>query len=303
MICIECTAPTDGLYIEYSNKYVQLTECRKCHCEVDTYIEVDNILLFIDLLLLRPGAYRHLVYNSLEVSLMKFDADAQEHKKNNTHYWQKVMHWFKKYSSILRLWVLFVALEVYITWVEQERKYHSSKDDIFNASSYKLIMQQVINWHPIEQYLFFLIFCLVDNICLHSLMDVLFCRWQNWGNETNYPKQIISYTILLSHGVKIFPILMLIWPYDNLISMSIIKWVANLYLVESLKIVTGIKYEQILKLLTVVLIVRYLLLHTLSILLLVFKLDTGLNGAVWTEFHSWRFIVNDIVMSFYYYIV
>ncbi|KAL3241134.1 sterol homeostasis protein ARV1 [Nakaseomyces bracarensis] len=298
MICIECTAPTDSLFTEYSNKYVQLTECKKCHCEVDKYIEIDNVLLFIDLLLLKPGAYRHLVYNSLEVSLTKFDMDALKLKRRRSGKpYELNISWFQKYSSILRLWVLFVALEVYITWVEQEQIFHTDNVDLFNATSYKIIMQRVINWHPIQQYLFFLVYCLVDNLCLHALTELLFCQWQNWGNNTKYPKQIISYTILLSHGVKIFPILMLIWPYDNLVSMSIIKWVANLYLIESLKIITNLRYGQILKLLIVVFIIRYLLLHTLSVLFLNAKLNTDLKTAVLREITGWKILINDIMST------
>lgn len=304
MICIECTTPTDSLSIEYSNKYVQLTECKKCHREVDKYIEIDNVLLFIDLLLLKPGAYRHLVYNSLEVSLTDFDSDTRKskHEKSNGRFHHKIAHWFTKYSPIFRLWILFVALEVYITWVEQEQKFHNNKDDIFNASLYKLIMQRVIKWHPVEQYFFFLTYCLVDNMCFHALMELLFYHWQDWGHNTKYPKQIISYTILLSHGVKIFPILMLIWPYDTLISMSIIKWVANLYLVESLKIVTSLKYHQILKLIAVVFIIRYLLLHTLSIFFLAFKFDKDFHAAVWSEFLGWKLMCNDLLTTLLYYI-
>lgn len=69
MICITCMRPVDSLYTVYSNDHIQLTDCPYCQETVDKYVEIDNVLLFIDLLLLKAGAYRHLVFNALELHL------------------------------------------------------------------------------------------------------------------------------------------------------------------------------------------------------------------------------------------
>ena len=34
-----------------------------CKCKVDKYVEFDFIVIFIDLLLLKVSAYRHVLYN------------------------------------------------------------------------------------------------------------------------------------------------------------------------------------------------------------------------------------------------
>lgn len=59
---------------------------------------------------------------------------------------------------------------------------------------------------------------------------------------------------------------MLIWPYDTLISMSIIKWVANLYIIESLKIVTNLSYWNIIKIFISVSLLRYFMVKPILII-------------------------------------
>ena len=54
MICIECMSPVQTLYTSYSLSNIRLTACPQCNKFADKYIEYDNVLIFIDLLLLRP---------------------------------------------------------------------------------------------------------------------------------------------------------------------------------------------------------------------------------------------------------
>ena len=37
----------------------------------DKYIEYDNVILFLDIMLLKPQAYRHLMYNITESELLE----------------------------------------------------------------------------------------------------------------------------------------------------------------------------------------------------------------------------------------
>ncbi|KAI8386719.1 ARV1 [Nakaseomyces glabratus] len=284
MICIECSAPTETLYTEYSNKYVQLTECKNCHSEVDPYVEIDNVLLFIDLLLLKPGAYRHLVYNSMVVSLESFKEHYKDQRRRLPYHKstprlkvsiKNIFNWFKKYDTIIRLWVLLVVFEVYLTWVEEEEIYHTRERVPFNSVTLQLLMIYVNKWNAFQQYMFFLAYCVLDNVLFHMFTLRLVKSWMPWGKTTNYSSQIVSYTILLSQGVKIFPILMLIWPYDNIISMSINKWIANLYLIESMKIVTNSSYGSIMQLLVIVFLLRFTILNILVLALL--SMITGDN--------------------------
>lgn len=60
-LCIECTYPVPSLYTPYSNaddralgRGVRLTQCPRCKGFADKYVEHDFVVLFIDLVLMKP---------------------------------------------------------------------------------------------------------------------------------------------------------------------------------------------------------------------------------------------------------
>jgi lipid intermediate transporter len=60
-ICIECRYPVKTLYTEYSGADdrssghgVRLTVCKNCGRFCDKYVEHDAVVLFIDLVLIKP---------------------------------------------------------------------------------------------------------------------------------------------------------------------------------------------------------------------------------------------------------
>lgn len=60
-ICIECRYPVHQLYTTYSKaddhslgKGVRLTQCPRCKRFADKYVEHDFVVLFIDLVLIKP---------------------------------------------------------------------------------------------------------------------------------------------------------------------------------------------------------------------------------------------------------
>jgi len=60
-ICIECRYPVSALYTTYSKaddkalgKGVRLTQCPRCKRFADKYVEHDFVVLFIDLVLIKP---------------------------------------------------------------------------------------------------------------------------------------------------------------------------------------------------------------------------------------------------------
>lgn len=273
--------PVESLYTVYSNDHIQLTDCPFCKETVDKYVEIDNALLFIDLLLLKSGAYRHLVFNSLELHLSKYPrAKALNNCQSLREYMQalifNIKNWFCKYDRLNRLWLLLISFEIYLTWVTEESKYiyylnrHDNDGKLivlsknlpesfqWNSSIMRnTITSKVFTWSPPVQYLYFASYCILDICLFHTFIRHFILKKLHWGRDSVYSKDIISYTILLSYGAKIFPILMLIWPYDTLISMSIIKWVANFYIIESLKIVTKLSYWNIIKIFVLVSLLRY----------------------------------------------
>lgn len=63
-ICIECRHPVKTLWTQYSGgagdkasgHNIRLTVCRKCGRFCDKYVEHDFVVLFIDLVLIKPQA-------------------------------------------------------------------------------------------------------------------------------------------------------------------------------------------------------------------------------------------------------
>lgn len=257
MICINCAHPAESLYVVYSNNHIQLTDCSNCGKEVDKYVEIDNVIMFVDLLLLKPGAYRHLVYNSLEPQLSQYSG---EHKGNAT--WRQTFSlWENKFDTLIRLWILLFTFEVYLKWVIEEENY---KKTISSTS----VILQLSKHNIIYQYLYFAIYSILDLTIFHSVIQWFICTLIGWGHNIENSKYLISYTILLSYGAKIFPVLMIIWPYDTLLSLNIIKYIANLYIIESLQIITNLSYGIIIPIFIVASLTRYVLVKPILFVLL-----------------------------------
>jgi hypothetical protein len=60
-ICISCSTPVKNLYTTYSKaddrslgNGVRLTQCPRCKRFADKYVEHDFVVLFIDLVLIKP---------------------------------------------------------------------------------------------------------------------------------------------------------------------------------------------------------------------------------------------------------
>ncbi|KAF4610909.1 hypothetical protein D9613_007237 [Agrocybe pediades] len=63
-ICTSCTHSISYLYTVYeSENNLRLEQCPKCHEFVDPYVEHDLLTILLDLVLLKRGVYRHLLYN------------------------------------------------------------------------------------------------------------------------------------------------------------------------------------------------------------------------------------------------
>ncbi|CAK7212043.1 hypothetical protein SEUCBS140593_001372 [Sporothrix eucalyptigena] len=110
-ICIECQYPVQTLWTEYSGAgdkssghNIRLTVCRNCGQFCDKYVEHDFVVIFIDLVLIKPQVYRHLLHNTLMRERDQFD------------------------PSIVRLGVLLLLFDVYLTWARIERQ--SNPEDV-----------------------------------------------------------------------------------------------------------------------------------------------------------------------------
>jgi hypothetical protein len=61
----------DSLYSKISDQNIRLTRCRNCGLVVDKYVEFESTLVFIDIILLRTQAYRHILFNRYDSTLVE----------------------------------------------------------------------------------------------------------------------------------------------------------------------------------------------------------------------------------------
>ncbi|WVQ77766.1 hypothetical protein IAR50_007456 [Cryptococcus sp. DSM 104548] len=63
-LCTHCACPTDSLYTVYNSpQNIRLTVCPRCNQFADPLIEHPSLLLFLDLVLLKPRVFLHLLFN------------------------------------------------------------------------------------------------------------------------------------------------------------------------------------------------------------------------------------------------
>ncbi|KAK4237296.1 Arv1-like family-domain-containing protein [Achaetomium macrosporum] len=224
-ICIECRHPVKTLWREgggdkSGGHNIRLTVCKNCGRFCDKYVEHDFVVLFIDLVLIKPQVYRHLLHNTL----MK---DEDEFA-----------------PSIIRLGILLLLFDVYLTWARIERQSAPDADSpgIDNSNFGRLAQQPIV-----FQYMFFLLLCTLSTIAFHgsirfltssrysplALLDIL----------PRYPRpNSVSTALLVSSSTKLFPILMVIWEYDVPAAARSLGWAVVANNVEALKILLDCGY-------------------------------------------------------------
>lgn len=71
-ICIHCATPLDSLYLRYGRDHIVLSPCTSSICSspsnttltpADPYLEHSLTVVILDLILAKPKAYRHLLFN------------------------------------------------------------------------------------------------------------------------------------------------------------------------------------------------------------------------------------------------
>ncbi|RYC54554.1 hypothetical protein CHU98_g11651, partial [Xylaria longipes] len=193
-ICIECRHPVRTLWTQYSgagdaSSNIRLTVCRNCGRFCDKYVEHDFVVLFIDLVLIKPQVYRHLLHNTLMRDRDKFD------------------------PSIIRLGTLLLLFDVYLTWARIEKQDSGAAST--GGSNLGALARQPI----VFQYLFFLILCTFSTLAFHLSIRFL---TSSPASPLALLRLLPTYTrpnsvstaLLVSSSTKLFPILMVIWDYD-----------------------------------------------------------------------------------------
>lgn len=244
MICIECGHHVTSLYQQYSSSNIRLTACPRCGKFADKYIEHDDVLIFIDLILIKPQVYRHLAFNRLTCE-------------------NGVLH-----SVVRKTFVLVTLFDVYLTWAQLEK-------NAFTGTSTDPLATVVLLWPPFAQYVFFLIYCLAQTLTTHVVLRLLASIFLSQKQQqqqrinsvettnttvhfkdisngdgngvTDEPlpsANVLSTALLISAATKLFPIIMVVWSYDIPAATKAVGWAVNVNTVEALNIVLRCGYPR-----------------------------------------------------------
>ncbi|KAL1730000.1 Arv1-domain-containing protein [Schizophyllum commune] len=117
-ICTTCTAAVPFLYTVYESAYnLRLEECTQCHAFADPYVEHDTLALVLDLILLKRGVFRHLLYNRGTEprretgKITRTQADTSSEALRDVER-EKVRRW----KFVTRLGLPLVAADAFIRW-------------------------------------------------------------------------------------------------------------------------------------------------------------------------------------------
>ncbi|KAM3580287.1 sterol homeostasis protein [Umbelopsis sp. WA50703] len=205
-ICVECDAPVATLYTEYSKGNIRLTSCDNCNNFADKYIEYDYVIIFIDMLLHKPQAYRHLLFNRITYN------DERSIEPN-----------------IKKLAVLLILFEVYIKWFRLE-KYYTGSDSTF--------MEQPLFY----QYLYILLLCIIEFLVFHIGVHTAI-RWLFRGqNSQSIRHNYIAMALIVSSFGKMLLILMVIWDYKQLEYSWLVSIIVLTSNIEALSVFLHIGY-------------------------------------------------------------
>ncbi|KAK6428354.1 hypothetical protein LTR95_015502 [Oleoguttula sp. CCFEE 5521] len=279
-ICIHCCLPLPSLYTTYSKaddkslgKGVRLTQCPRCKGFADKYVEHDFVVLCIDLVLIRPEVRLTTVRDGREECSDK--GNRSTGTSYSTDYEAKMTSstlpaYRHEEPSILRLSLLLLLFDVYLTWARIEKAtptplapppgllQNTTLSTLTSppASSSHHQPQTFLATQPILfQYAFFLLLCAVETASFHLPIRFLLSlphpptSTRAWtGRLYNsllpyYPHpSLISTALLVSSFTKLFPLLLLVWNYDLPSSASAVSWAVIINNVAALEILLGSGY-------------------------------------------------------------
>jgi hypothetical protein len=286
-ICIECRYPVKTLYTEYSKaddralgKGVRLTQCPRCKKFADKYVEHDFVVLFIDLVLIKPqvrqritrgeigreadGSQRCTAISSSTASAATTISSmyaplARASFRIRTAHTADPSH---AQRSIIRLGILLLLFDVYLTWARIEKlplppssPYHHHHPATTPSPTPRQTNAQILQAQPlILQYLFFLLLVSLSTLAFHLPIRLLTSL-----NPANLPTALLrkyytalipyyphptplSTALLVSSCTKLFPILLIIWEYDLPSSATAVSWAVIANNVAALEILMDCGY-------------------------------------------------------------
>ncbi|KAI6155497.1 Arv1-like family-domain-containing protein [Pisolithus tinctorius] len=217
-ICITCTEPTPYLYTVYDSAYnLRLEQCKKCLSFADLYVEHDSLTLILDLILLKRGVYRHLLYNRGSEPRIVSESKAPLAQNtaiptntNDVELAREKARWIR----ILRLGSGMVLVDAFIRWAQLNPAISADISQWSNETS--------------AVFLRILVGCFVETVAFHGgviLASTLVLHISDWLDRVKHSREesvsgvrqqfrtsLIPLSVLYSSFTKYFLLFLLtIW--------------------------------------------------------------------------------------------
>ncbi|GAB4829353.1 hypothetical protein Ancab_019024 [Ancistrocladus abbreviatus] len=176
--CVQCARKVEKLYVQYSPGNIRLMKCENCKSVADEYIECELMIIVIDLILHKPKAYRHLLFNTLKSSNL------------NT-----VLLLFKLFAA-------FLLVDAHRLLILNTNK-HSHSQQGFSWSIYSMSLRMIVN--VIFGNLFFFSIFVGLSVKTLNLADG-FCNYKD-----------VLFGVLVSSYMKLFMVAMVVWEFPSLV--------------------------------------------------------------------------------------
>ncbi|KAI5122524.1 hypothetical protein M0805_005251 [Coniferiporia weirii] len=159
-ICTTCTQKLFYLYTVYqSANNTRLEQCPKCLNFADPYVEHDTLTLLLDLILLKRGVFRHLLFNRGYEPRRASRSSSPEKREDEKQRLQRLRAQRERgrWRSIFQLGIVLVFIDAFIRWS------HLSPSDSAIGGSPTIWTQA-----HIEPFLRIFAGCLIETFAFHT---------------------------------------------------------------------------------------------------------------------------------------
>ncbi|XP_044501192.1 protein ARV 2-like isoform X2 [Mangifera indica] len=222
--CVKCGFRIKTLFVQYSPGNIRLMKCENCRAVADEYIECEIILL-IDLILHKPQAYRHLLYNVINPETVNLE------------------------GLLWKSTIGFVLLDAYRSLLL--RRSNEDLSSSMNFNSLVWLCQKMLKDVVFGNIMFLCVFLLASRFCLNMSAGVP--RFKD-----------LLLAILISSYFKIFLVAMMIWKFPSSVIFIIDLLVLSSNIV-ALKVITKSAMNRIVGTCFVAHAVRFFVIEGLSL--------------------------------------
>lgn len=173
-VCIHCATPIESLYMRYGKDHIVLSPCTSSICSspqtstastssasshspvvlADEYLEHDLPIVIIDLILAKPQAYRHLLFNRSTI-FTPTSNDALKHNKEENKRFAARSNVWRDVATLLKRLVALCLVDAYIRWFYLCVQPPPMRTDGWEMEEGGKVVGMVQRWLPMQAGMFF----------------------------------------------------------------------------------------------------------------------------------------------------